>query len=209
LTVRDTGSGMSAETRARLFEPFFTTKEPGKGTGLGLATVYGTVKQLQGYISVESELGEGATFSVFLPQAGQPRPSPSPVPRPAAAVGRETILLVEDEPAVLRLAETVLRRHGYTVVSAAAPAAALEYFDRPEASGCTMMISDVVMPGMTGAELTRRLRERGIAIPVLLMSGYADAAREALATLPAVAFLPKPFAPQVLLEKVRSVLDGG
>jgi two-component system cell cycle sensor histidine kinase/response regulator CckA len=207
LTVRDTGCGMTAETKARLFEPFFTTKGPGKGTGLGLATVYGTVKQLQGYIAVESAPGKGATFSVFLPVANQPKIERASAPRTVVPVGRETILLVEDEPAVLRLAETVLRRHGYTVVSIATPAAALEYFAKPEASACTMMISDVVMPGMTGAELTRQLRQQGVTIPVLLMSGYADAAREAIAQLPAVAFLPKPFAPQVLLEKVRGVLD--
>jgi PAS domain S-box-containing protein len=209
LAVSDTGAGMDEETKARLFEPFFTTKEKGKGTGLGLSTVYGIVKQSDGYIWVYSEPRRGTTFKIYLPRHESPsieeRPegSPADVPR-----GTETILLVEDEELVRVLARDVLRGQGYTVIEAR---------DGADAMGVALshrgpihlMITDVVMPNMGGQEAAVSLAPLLGDMKVLYMSGYSDDAIVRHGVLsPGAQFLPKPFRLDALLRKVRDVLDG-
>jgi PAS domain S-box-containing protein len=208
LGVRDNGTGMDDTVRSRIFEPFFTTKEMGKGTGLGLATVYGIVKQSGGYITVESAPGQGATFRIYFPRieglADQPRRQPRLAPaRPVNA----TILLVEDEVAVRRLASKLLRQQGYTVVEAANGLEALRL-----ASGqklpIHLLLTDVVMPGMSGPELALHLSREQAAMKVIYMSGYAD---EALGNHGVLAdgmeFLQKPFTPHDLAVRVRESLQ--
>jgi signal transduction histidine kinase len=208
LAVSDTGCGMDKATRLRIFEPFFTTKGPGKGTGLGLATVYGIVKQSDGHITVESEPGQGATFRVYLPQARgaapQPRPS-EPGTRPAH--GSEVVLLVEDEDGVRRLARHILQAHKYTVLEAPDGLQALEvsaaWNDRID-----LLVTDVVMPSMSGHQLADRLCPGRPAMKVLYMSGYTDDAIVQHRVLePGNHFLQKPFRPGELAAKVREVLD--
>jgi PAS domain S-box-containing protein len=207
LTVTDTGSGMDAETRQHIFEPFFTTKEPGKGTGLGLATVYGIVRQNGGFIRVESSPGEGSSFHVFLPQAAVAAVSHPPSSAvPVGWRGSETVLIAEDERNVRELAAEILRGYGYKVLAAAGGREALEMV---ETSGQTvdLLLTDVVMPGMNGKALAERLTASSPGLKVILMSGYADevlghrGAQEA-----GWAYLPKPFPPQELVVKVREVL---
>ncbi|MEX2174177.1 MAG: PAS domain S-box protein [Pirellulaceae bacterium] len=208
LSVTDTGSGMSPEVQARIFEPFFTTKELGKGTGLGLATVYGIVKQSGGRVTVASELGVGTTFHVLLP-AVEPAPlaalhGETPPPRG----GLETVLLVEDEPAVRKLAKGALVRRGYRVLEAGHGREALavaEAHDGP----IDMLITDVVMPEMSGRQLVDHLVPLRPGIKVLLVSGYTEDAvvRHGIADR-ANHFLPKPFTLAALAAKVREVLDG-
>jgi two-component system cell cycle sensor histidine kinase/response regulator CckA len=208
ILVRDTGVGMAAEVRKRAFDPFFTTKEPGKGTGLGLATVYGIVRQNGGQIRVESEPGKGAQFVILIPriieQAAAVAARPS---RPAHPGGTETILLVEDEKPVRRLARNILKNAGYDVVEAGSGAEALQVcrkLDRP----LHLLLTDVVMPGMNGVELARQLDGHCKDVKVLYMSGYAeDALFEGYAMDRGVAFLEKPFTPATLSAKVRQVLD--
>ena len=204
LEVSDTGIGMSADTVSHIFEPFFTTKPPGKGTGLGLATVYGIVKQSGGYITATSEPGKGATFEVFFPLADHPAEAPPEVPaRIQGARGTGTILLVEDEAAVRRLAVRALRDRGYEVLEAANGEQALV-----RALECrhplSLLVSDVVMPGLSGPALAERLRENLPALKVLYMSGYAP--EELAATVTAEHFLPKPFTPDDLVAMVALVL---
>jgi len=208
LAVTDTGTGMTDEVKARLFEPFFTTKEQGKGTGLGLSTVYGIVKQSGGNIDVSSELGRGTTFKIFLPRVEGRNESTFRRRLQAAHVkGKETILLVEDEEAVRSLARGVLARHGYTVLEARHGGEALLLCERSTAP-IQLVLTDMVMPGMTGSELVRRLRDVRPCGKTLFMSGYTDTS---LIQLPDSAsdedFLQKPFSPQSLLNKVREVLD--
>jgi PAS domain S-box-containing protein len=209
LEVSDSGHGMSAETRERVFEPFFTTKGPGKGTGLGLATVYGIVQQSEGHIEVDSAPGKGASFRVFLPriaqQAAEPRPGRAVAAGPA---GAETVLLVEDEDTVRSLAREVLVRRGYRVIEARDGVEALELLE-DGAAGVALVVSDLIMPRMGGVELGRRLRERRPVLPVLLMSGYADGAGvQALREEVGRQFLKKPFTPEALASAVRQALDG-
>ena len=209
LAVSDTGSGMSAETQAHMFEPFFTTKEVGKGTGLGLATVYGIVKQSGGSIWVYSELGHGTTIKVYLPRVDEP-PDPlpgTPVTAAADLHGTETILLVEDEPAVRGVARQVLTRHGYTVVEAPDGQTALALFDG-DGPKVDLVVTDVVMPGMSGRSLADQLTSRLPGLQVLYMSGYTDDAIVRHGMLePGLAYLQKPFRPEALAHKVREVLN--
>ena len=209
LTVRDTGSGMDRETRRRLFEPFFTTKDTGKGTGLGLATVYGIVRQSGGTIFVESEPGKGTTFTIYLPrQEGQKE---SPTPKAATKeklLGSETVLLVEDEDMVRQLAERILREHGYAVLVSACGKEALEVAGR-HSEPIQLMITDVIMPGgMNGKQLADRMRTIRPEMKVLYISGYADGSLFSNAGQEAqIHLLEKPFSPQNLVQRVRELLD--
>ncbi len=206
IAVTDTGTGMDAETRARIFEPFFTTKDKGKGTGLGLATVYGIVKQSGGNIWVYSEPGHGTTFKVYLPRAEAAAVDVRSEAATAVATGTETILLVEDDEAVRVLLARILTEGGYTVLVAGDPDAArllaIEFDGTID-----MLLSDVVMPGMGGPELARRLTEIRPNVKVVFISGYTDEAIVHHGVLdPGAAFIEKPITPRKLLEKVRQFL---
>jgi two-component system cell cycle sensor histidine kinase/response regulator CckA len=195
--------------QAHMFEPFFTTKEPGKGTGLGLATVYGIIKQSGGSVSVQSELGHGTTFMIWLPRVENPAPLEGPSRGSAELrAGRETILLVEDEDGVRELAREVLLAHGYTVIEARDGESALRIVeDRRER--LHLLLTDVVMPKMGGPELVRRVIGRHPDVKVLYMSGYPDDALGEQGVLePGAVLLQKPFTPQGMADKVRQVLDG-
>src|SRR2546425_289683 len=210
LAVSDTGTGMSAETMSHVFEPFFTTKEPGKGTGLGLATVYGIVKQSGGYVWCYSERGEGGgtTFKVYLPRVDAPVdqfPARAVLPR---TPGSETILLVEDEAALRALTRRLLEKHGYTVLEAGTADAALA-LARAHVGPIHLLLADVVLPGASGPTLAGELLSRRADLKVLFMSGYTEDAivhRGVLARN--TAFINKPFSGDNLAAKVREVLDG-
>jgi CheY-like chemotaxis protein len=206
IAVSDTGVGMDASTRARVFEPFFTTKEQGKGSGLGLATVYGMVKQSRGYIWVDSEPGRGATFRAYLPATAQPSATQTPASESGDPVGSETVLLVEDEDAVRALAREVLRRHGYVVLEARHGVDALRVAER-HADEIHLLVADIVMPHMSGRELAERLATVRPAMKILFMSGYADHALVHDGVTPNASFLQKPFTPEVLARRVRRILD--
>jgi CheY-like chemotaxis protein len=207
VAVTDTGAGMDATVQAHLFEPFFTTKEVGKGTGLGLATVYGIVKQSDGYISVYTEPGKGSSFKVYLPRTETPKGAATAPAKPGAARGSETVLVVEDEPAVLTLSRRALETQGYVVLAAADGAAALRVVER-HGGTIHLLLTDVVMPGLSGRELADQLQARRPGIRVLYMSGYPGDAVVQHGTLPpGSAFLQKPFSPDGLARKVRDVLD--
>jgi PAS domain S-box-containing protein len=209
LAVSDTGVGMDAATQARIFEPFFTTKERGKGTGLGLATVYGIVKQSGGWIWVYSEPGQGTTFKVYLPRATEAAAAPlAPSPAPPVSVrGSETILVVEDDEMIRNLVQKVLKANGYTVLVAGNGSDA-ERVAGAHAGAIHLLMTDVVLPGPNGREVARRLVAQRAGIRVLFLSGYTDDAIVHHGVLePGVAFLQKPFAPAVLGRKVREVLD--
>jgi len=208
LTVRDSGVGMSDHVKEHLFEPFFTTKEVGKGTGLGLATVYGIVKQSGGFIYVESAPGSGATFDVFLPPVAaesRQEPGASAAPLPG---GTETILVVEDELPVRRLACRVLAARGYEILAAGSGDEALRVAASYEGA-IHCLVTDVVMPGMSGPELAERLRERMPDLKVLFTSGYAaDAFEGRGGRLPDTPFLGKPYTAEDLARSLRAVLEG-
>jgi PAS domain S-box-containing protein len=210
LAVTDTGIGMDADTVAHIFEPFYTTKESGRGTGLGLSTVYGIVKQSGGYIWVYSEPGKGTAFKVYLPRVDEPAEALS-TGRAAGASrrGTETILLVEDDAQVRELTRTVLAAQGYFIIEAASPDDA-ERICRSEGAEIHLLLTDVTMPGISGRELAKRLSVRLPRMRVLYMSGYTFNIMARGGTLEhGVAFLQKPFTPSVLVEKVREVLDAG
>jgi PAS domain S-box-containing protein len=208
LAVSDTGVGMSTETVAHIFEPFYTTKESGRGTGLGLSTVYGIVKQSGGYIWVYSEPGRGSSFKVYLPRIDAAAGDASSDKRKLAERrGTETILLVEDEEAVRELSKTVLAGQGYDVRVAKTPAEA-EGICKNHPGEIHMLLTDVVMPGMSGRELARHISARRPQIRVLFMSGYTDNVIAQGGMLEeGISFLQKPFTPSVLIHKVREVLS--
>jgi CheY-like chemotaxis protein len=209
LIVSDTGVGMSADTVAHIFEPFYTTKESGRGTGLGLSTVYGIVKQSGGYIWANSEPGKGSTFKVYLPRVDEPAEisSTPEIAEPAPRKGRETILLVEDQPDVRELARIVLADRGYSVIEAQNPEDA-ERHAGSHGSQIHLLLTDVMMPGISGRELAKRITSRHRHIRVLYMSGYTNNVIAEDGMLEAgLSFLQKPFTPQTLIQKVRETLD--
>jgi CheY-like chemotaxis protein len=208
LQVTDTGVGMDEAVRGRIFEPFFTTKELGQGTGLGLATVYGIVKQSGGHITVESRRGEGSVFSVYLPRTEGAVESAPRVPAGGAPGGRESILLVEDEEAVRALVARYLRQRGYRVLEAGDGPQALAV--AAAARSVDLLLTDMVMPRLGGAELAARLRADRPGLPVLFVSGHSDQAQGLLqsgALGKGVAFLQKPYSTDELARRLRELLD--
>jgi len=208
LVVSDTGTGMTADTRARVFEPFFTTKPQGQGTGLGLAMVYGIVKQSEGYIWVESETGQGTTFRVALPRVeADSTPERAPAEAMGSPGGHETILVVEDEDALRELDRQILMRCGYRVLHARTGPEALSVVEA-HTGPIHLLLTDVVMPMMSGRELADRLQATLPGLKVLYMSGYtSDAMLRHGVSAAAVAFIQKPMSPPALARKVREVLD--
>jgi len=208
LAVTDTGSGMSAETLGHIFEPFYTTKDPSKGTGLGLATVYGIVRQHGGWVDVVSELGRGASFQIYFPAADGASAAAAPaIAAPASARRTGTILLVEDQAAIRMLLEDVLSEAGHRVVAAANGSAALEIVEQYTAV-LDLLITDVVMPEMSGPDLASQLTPLRPTMIVLYMSGYTDhALLHRGAIQHGAAFLQKPFLPESLLSKIDELLS--
>jgi len=207
LAVSDSGVGMDAETRARIFEPFFTTKEKGRGTGLGLSTVYGIVKQSGGYVWVYSEPGRGTTFKIYLPRVDAPAESLAPPREAATLAGTETILLAEDDEMLRPLSKGLLEKLGYSVLDAENAVQALALANA-HVGPIQLLVADVVMPGASGRELARRLAQSRPDTRVLYVSGYTDDAIVHHGMLePGLNFLQKPFTPAALARKVREVLD--
>jgi signal transduction histidine kinase/HAMP domain-containing protein len=210
LRVTDTGCGMDSATMARLFEPFFTTKEVGKGTGLGLATVYGIVKQHDGWVGVTSEVGKGSSFTVFLPASTEPVKAPPPEAAPAAAVpgGHETILVVEDEPVLREMAHMILQDCGYHVLEAGSGLEALEAWER-HPGAINLLLTDVVMPGgMSGRDLAVRLLAKHPKTKVVFTSGYnVEETNTDFFRKGGAVFLQKPYTRMALAKAVRECLD--
>jgi CheY-like chemotaxis protein len=208
LSVSDTGHGMTAEVQAHIFEPFFTTKEVGKGTGLGLATVYGIAKQSGGHITVYSEPGHGAVFKLYLPRVEEAPGTAEPArPTEITRRGSETVLLVEDDEPLRTLAREILSIQGYTVLDAVSPSEALRLAD-VHPGPIHLLLTDVVMPQMNGRQVADHLLAARPGLQVLFMSGYTDAAIVEHGVLePGTHFLQKPFTPDGLSRKVREVLS--
>ncbi len=208
LAVSDDGSGMDTQTLGYVFEPFFTTKARGRGTGLGLATVYGIVKQNEGFISVHSELGQGTTFKIYVPPVAEPAMQAAiGLETTEPEHGVETVLVVEDEPSLLQLTARHLKRLGYTVLTADAPLKALE-LAREHPSPIHLVLTDVVMPEMSGRELFRKLAELRPGLKSLFMSGYtADTISRDGVLDPDVHFLEKPFTVRGLAAKLREAIE--
>jgi two-component system, cell cycle sensor histidine kinase and response regulator CckA len=207
MMVTDTGEGMDEQTREHLFEPFFTTKEVGKGTGLGLATVYGIIRQSGGWIDVSSELGVGTSMKLYLPRIdGRPTEEEREISGENEFIGSETILLVEDQDAVRRLVKAILKRYGYQILEAANGDEALEI--AKEYSGeIHLLLTDVVLPGINGKELSERLKTVCPELRVLFTSGYSSDVITHRGVLDyGVAYIPKPFNPEKLAAKVREIL---
>jgi nitrogen-specific signal transduction histidine kinase len=208
LAITDSGTGMTEDVKAHLFEPFFTTKEVGKGTGLGLATVHGILKQSNGHINVYSELGRGTTFKIYLPVVGQQAPAVRRVEVTLGSLrGKESILLVEDDPHVRNLSAAILTRAGYQVQQARRGEEALALAEMP-ANMINLLLTDLVMPGMNGVVLARTLRSTRPDLQVLFTSGYTDSTllKDGFFT-PDTPFITKPFTPEALLRRVRELLD--
>jgi CheY-like chemotaxis protein len=206
LSVDDTGEGMDAETQKQIFEPFFTTKRPGEGTGLGLSVVYGIVKLNGGEIEVASAPGAGTRFRIYLPVADEAAVEHSSSPPAAVArAGTETILVVEDDELMRDLVRDVLEMNGYSVLTAASSEEALR---EAEDSNIDLVITDVVMPGMTGVDLAEKIREHHPRLQILFMSGYTDRALVARGVLePGVNFISKPFSNRALTALAREILS--
>jgi CheY-like chemotaxis protein len=208
LVVNDTGCGMTAEVRAKIFEPFFTTKSVGKGTGLGLTVVHEIVKQCGGHIAVLSEPGAGTTFQIYFPAARGRSIRTSPLREKCSARGSETVLLVEDEEALRRFGSAALESYGYNVLTAANGEDALRLVES-NGGRIDLLLTDVVMPGMSGCDLALALRQRWPDLRVLLLSGYTEEAIMHRGTVARATFLSKPFSPAALATKVRQILDQG
>ena len=209
LAITDTGRGMSETVKAHAFEPFFTTKDVGQGTGLGLSTCYGIIKQSGGHISVYSEPGRGTTFKIYLPQV-EPRAKVAVerLDAPEMPGGTETILLVEDDPDLREMAATLLRRLGYTVLAAAKGIEALSLKQPDDMGHVDLLFTDVVMPHMDGKELSDRVRSLYPHMRILFTSAYTENAIVHQGVLdPGVAFLAKPYTPGNLARKLREALD--
>ncbi|HXR06525.1 MAG TPA: response regulator, partial [Candidatus Acidoferrum sp.] len=211
LSVADTGGGMDNATLSHLFEPFFTTKEIGKGAGLGLATVYGIVKQHQGWIIVESKLGAGSTFTLFLPCVSRPADIPAAPSQPQlqAATGSETLLVVEDEPSLRELVVRILELCGYRIYQAQNGVEALQVWEQHKHE-IDLLLTDMVMPeGISGRQLAERLQKEDPALKVIYTSGYSPGmAGKDIALLEGFNFLAKPYPPSRLAQVVRECLDG-
>ncbi len=208
LRVSDAGQGMSRETQAHIFEPFFTTKDVGKGTGLGLSMVYGTMKQIGGFIFVDSELGHGTTFRMYFPPAAEPE-SVTPPAGPAiehGRRGRETLMVVEDEPAVRNLVASALRPEGYTLLLATSAEEALEIADAHDGP-LDLLLTDSVMPGKSGMELAHAMRQRRPGLPIIVMSGYTEETLTVGSVDDPLVLLQKPFSPRDLRQRIRDRLD--
>jgi two-component system, cell cycle sensor histidine kinase and response regulator CckA len=203
IAVSDNGAGMDAQTQARLFEPFFTTKAPGRGTGMGLATVFGIVKQSGGGMHVQSEVGRGSIFEAYIPSSAEPLTQEPPRANPPRAPRNAVILVAEDDRLVRQVVVTVLRRAGYLVLESTDPEHALQ-LSREQAGPIDLLLTDVVMPMMNGKELARRLCTQRPGLPVLYMSGYADEAFHGVVDAD-VHFLAKPISPDQLLTAVEEV----
>jgi CheY-like chemotaxis protein len=207
LAISDNGIGMDAEVQSHLFEPFFTTKPPGEGTGLGLATVYGIIKQSGAFIWVYSEPGVGTTFKLYFPPVDAASPEPEPAPMPLPPTGAETVLVVEDEDAVRRVTCRVLLKRGYKVLEAISGDDAIRVATE-HGGHIDLLLTDVVMPRMSGRELARHLAGSRPGMKVLYVSGYTDDAIVRHGILDAgVVFLEKPFSPDVLARKVAETLS--
>src|SRR5690606_36402727 len=205
-----TGGGMPPAVAAQSFEPFFTTKPPGQGTGLGLSTVYGIVKQSGGHVWLSSTPGEGTEITILLPRAEED--ADADTPRLVASTGEhggtETILLVEDEKSVRELARRILERRGYNVIAAADGREALDILEHSEGTHIDLLLTEVIMPGMNGQDVAERVRVLRPNIRVLFVSGYNEEAVLRHGVLAAgTGFLEKPFSPSVLLDRVRSILS--
>ena len=211
VSVSDNGCGIPPENLQRIFEPFFTTKEVGKGTGLGLATVFGIVQQHQGWVEVESLVGAGTTLHIYLPRNKSSVEVVEPTPaKTREAGGTETLLLVEDDPALGKIAYEILKKQGYRILEAESGAAALKVWKENKAS-IQLLITDVIMPGgINGLELARQLQAERPELKVIYISGYTnEMLGEGLPLSQNLNFLEKPFSIQALLRKVRSCLDAG
>jgi CheY-like chemotaxis protein len=207
LQVSDSGSGMSAEVQARIFEPFFTTKGPGKGSGLGLSTVYGIVEQSNAHITFSSELGKGTTFRVYLPAVDAPvLLDQTPAPNSELVSGHERILLVEDNELVLKIARRSLEHAGYQVIEATNAADALQRC-REEKGAIDLLVTDMVMPGMNGRDLAETILAEYPVIKVLFISGYTGDMLLRVGGVADIALLEKPFTPDSLVRRVREILD--
>jgi CheY-like chemotaxis protein len=208
LSVSDTGIGMDEATQARIFDPFFTTKELGKGTGLGLATVYGIVQQHQGWIEVESQIGQGTNFKVFLPIATKAEPKDRATKSGDVPGGDETILVVEDEPALRELIQEILQKKGYRVLEAATGPQALKLWDQHK-DDIDLLLTDIMMPeGLSGRELAERVLQDRADLKVIYSSGYSlDVVGQEPPFMDGANFLQKPYDPDTIARMVRDCLN--